>query len=267
MNINTWFYPTILFAVMLYYLSRKIWQIKNGRLFRCIFFIISIILFLPAFLYNFYYLHWMDDAVWYYQFRALPGTELLAAGAGVLAGIVGAVCNKYKLLSNSFILCVLVLGIFVPHSKSALFPVDYSSLENKWRNGFCLQSSNSTCGPASAATILNHVGISMTEAELAKECYSYIGGTEIWYIARALEKRGFQCRFVIDKKDGIHDLPCPCIAGINIGAGHFITIIDKVQDAYIIGDPLVGRKRMKLEDVFQRLNFTGFFLVVSRSVD
>lgn len=263
MNINTWFYPTIIFAVMLYYLSLKLWQINTGRLFRYIFIVVSIILFIPAFLYIFYYLHWMDDAVWYYQFRALPGTELLAAGAGVLSGVIGSVCKKYKLLSNSFILCLLILGIFIPYCKSALFPVDYSSLENKWRNGFCLQSSNSTCGPASAATILGCYGIPVTEAELAKECYSYIGGTEIWYIARALEKRGFRCRFAIDKKDEIHDFPYPCIAGINIGAGHFITIIDKEQDAYIIGDPLVGRKSIKTEDVFRRINFTGFFLVVS----
>ena len=263
MNINILFFPTIIIAVTAFYLSRRIWARKAGRLFRFIFFIAAIILFIPAFLFVFYYLHWMDDAVWFYQFRACPYTELLAAGGGVLAGIVGAVCKQYKKLSTPFVMCLLVLGIFIPHSKSAVFPVNYDSLGNKWRNGVCFQSSNSTCGPASAATILNHYGVTVTEAEFAKECYSYIGGTEIWYIARALDRRGLQCRFKIFEKKP-YDLPYPCIAGIDVGAGHFITIIDKENDTYVIGDPLVGRKRIEAEDVFRRINFTGFFLTISK---
>ena len=261
MNINLIFFPTIILAVIAFYLSRRLWMRKTGSLFRVVFLIVGIILFVPAFLFVFYYLHWMDNAVWYYQFRACPYTELLAAGAGILAGIFSARCKQYKYISTPFVICLLIIGIFVPYSKSTIFPVKYTALEDKWRNGFCLQSSNATCGPASAVSILSHYDVDVTEAELAKECYSYIGGTEVWYIARAFKRRGFQCRFKIFENKP-YDLPYPCIAGIDVGAGHFITIIDKENDTYIIGDPLVGRKRIEAEDVFRRINFTGFFMVV-----
>ncbi|MHC5083119.1 MAG: cysteine peptidase family C39 domain-containing protein [Planctomycetota bacterium] len=263
MNINPLLIPTIIIAVLLFYLSRHLWIKASKPSLKGLFLLLSILLSAPAILFVIYYLHWFDNAIWFYHYRSLPLTELSAAGAGALAGIIAAVSKKRKLLSGSFILCLLILGIFIPHSKSIVFPVDYDNLNERWTNGFCLQSTNSTCGPASAATVLKHLGIEAGEKELARECYSYIGGTEIWYIARALRARDLQCRFVIYEEKPF-ELPYPCIAGIDIGAGHFITIIDKIGDTYIIGDPLVGRKRIKENVVFKRINFTGFFLVINQ---
>ena len=264
MNINLIFIPTIILTLISFHISRELWIKKTKPLFRLVFFVIGVIFFIPAFLFVFYYLHWMDNAVWYYQFRTVPYIELFASGAGILAGILAGASKKHIRLSSTFFICILIIGIFIPHSKSTIFPVDYEELENKWRNDFCIQSSNATCGPASASTILNHYGVSITETELAKKCYSYIGGTEIWYIARTLNRMGFECQFKIFQNKP-YDLPYPSIAGIDIGAGHFITIIDKQNDIYIIGDPLVGRKTISEKDIFRRINFTGFFLVVSKN--
>ena len=63
-------------------------------------------------------------------------------------------------------------------------------------------------------------------------------------------------------KGNFDHLPCPSIAGIDIGAGHFIAILKKTKDAYIIHDPLIGTRKTSEKDVLKRTTFTGFFLVV-----
>lgn len=260
MNINWILIPTLVCALAFFFLGRYLWLRHSGYLLKGILLFISILCSIPAFLLVIYYLHWFDDAILFYQFRTMPFSELSACGVGLFAGIISVLFKKHKLVSCPFVLCMLFLGIFIPHSKSILYPADYNALDNRWINGICRQSCNSTCGPASAATILKHCGIDATEQELARECYSYIGGTEIWYISRALHKRGLSCQFAI-LKEKPYNLPYPSIAGIDIGSGHFITILDKEDDTYILGDPLIGRKKINEEDLFRRIKFTGFFLV------
>jgi hypothetical protein len=263
MNINWILIPTLVSALGLFFLGRYLWLRHCGYISKGILVFISILCSVPAFLLVIYYLHWFDDAILFYQFRSIPFSELSACGVGLLAGIISVLFKKYRFVSPPFVLCLLFLGIFIPHSKSILYPADYNALDNRWINGICRQSCNSTCGPASAATILKHYGIDATEQVLARECYSYIGGTEIWYIARALHRRGLICQFAI-LKDKPYILPYPSITGIDIGTGHFITILDKEDDTYILGDPLIGRKKINEEDIFKRINFTGFFLIVRK---
>lgn len=262
MNINFCFIPTVLLALLLFYLGNYFGSLKQKSTAIWILLFISVPLSIPAVLFVVYYLHWFDNAAWFYQLRSYPCVELSAAGIGLLAGLIAGAIKRRNLFSVSFLVSLLVIILFVPHSKSAMFPVDYSSLEDRWENGICLQTSGATCGPACAATLLRHYGIQTTEQELAKTCYSYIGGTEIWYIARALRKQGLVCKFVIYRTKS-YTLPYPSIAGIDMGVGHFIAILDKQGDYYLVGDPLAGEQRIKEEDIFENIPFTGFFLVVS----
>ena len=166
-------------------------------------------------------------------------------------------------MSRPFLLILLIIAVSIPYLKPVLAPLDYESLDNNCINNIFLQTSSATCGPACAATILRYYGIPAAEQEIARECYTYIGGTEVWYIARALRKRGLTCQFQIQKEKPF-TLPYPAIAGIDIGAGHFITILEKKDDSYAIGDPIVGRKIIEESDIRDRINFTGFFLVVRK---
>lgn len=263
MNLNTYFIPTVIIAVSLFFICRHYWLTKTAGRFRALLLVLGLLLFIPACLYVLYYNHWFDNAIWFYQLRSLPGSELLASGAGVLAGVFGGIFKKRKFLSTPFLLCLLVLGIFIPHSKSAILPIDYDQMNDKWEDGVCRQSTGATCGPASAATVLRYLGDTVTEAKLAKESYSYVGGTEIWYIARTLRRRGYSCEFKVFKEVP-YELPYPSIAGIDIGSGHFIAICDKASESYVIGDPLIGCREIPVEKIFHRITFTGFFLVISK---
>jgi hypothetical protein len=263
MNFNWFFIPTLILSTVLFFYSQYIWQRLKSKQSKMQFLFLSLFLFIPGFLIIVYYFHVLDQCVWFYQFRSIPGTELFIAGLGPLSGILALSIAKIRFVSRPFIFTLFIIAVSIPYLKPLLAPLDYDSLDDNCVNGVFLQSSGATCGPACAATILKYYGIPATEQEIAKECYTYVGGTEIWYIVRALHKRGMTCKFQIQKEKPL-TLPYPAIAGIDIGAGHFITILNKTGDSYTLGDPLVGKKVIDESDIRRRINFTGFFLVVRK---
>jgi len=64
-------------------------------------------------------------------------------------------------------------------------------------------------------------------------------------------------------------LPYPAIVGVRLGgpkgAGHFIAILGKDQDKYIVGDPLTGREDLDASQLQDRYFFTGFSMVAKPS--
>ena len=156
---------------------------------------VSIVLGIPGFLLPLYYLHWFDDAIWFYQFRSIPAIELTAAGAGLFAGGLAGLIKRQAFLSRALLIAVLTLGIVIPYLKPLLGPLPSHSFTDQWRDDVCLQSTASSCGAASAATVLKALGQHVTERELAHECFTYAGGTENWYVARAFRRRGYRVTY------------------------------------------------------------------------
>lgn len=276
MRLNLLLFPTLLLALILYLAGWKIAAkcSSAGRLASAV--LLSALLAVPALLYAFYYAHLFDSAVWFYTLRAWPGSELAASGAGLGAGLAAggiqrsALGSRSRLIqrvtSGSLLFCLALL-LFIPYGKPLIAPLREAP-KDQWINGVCIQSTPSTCGPASAATLLRRFGLEASERELARECFSYGGGTENWYIARALQRRGFSTRFVVGKPRPVTIL-YPSIAGTEVGgpggAGHFITILGKEDDRYLIGDPIQGCLLLTLEQLRSRFYLTGFFLVVTPS--
>jgi Peptidase C39 family len=100
--------------------------------------------------------------------------------------------------------------------------------------------------------------------EIAKEAHSYVGGTEAWYLARAIRSRGFEVDF--DFRSGFSpEQGLPAVVGVSFGVtGHFIAVLGREGDRYIIGDPLSGREVLTLEELEKRYNFTGFHMRVKQ---
>lgn len=218
---------------------------------------------LPAILFATYYFHWFDDAVWFYRFRAVPLTELSASGAGLLAGLVYAWLARRGHGARYLVPPLLLAGLFVPYMKAVVAPLDPSQLAGRCRDGVCLQSTPSTCGPASVATLLRMFDFEESEKTLAQEAFTSAGGTENWYLARALRRRGFPVDYVIVERP-VTRLPHPSVAGVTLpgGAGHFIAILEETGDAYVIGEPMHGKLTVPKSRLSSSYNFTGFFLVV-----
>ena len=216
---------------------------------------------IPGASFSIYYAHIIPDSAWYFQFRSIPGTELLVVFIGVAAGLI-ATLPRTLLLAP--LLGVAAFSI-TPIIKLFIGPISKDSFTQEWDDGVCLQSTASTCGAASTATIINHLGGNVQEAEIAKEAHSYAGGTEAWYLARAVRKRGFKAHF--DFYSGFApEAGLPAIVGVKLGAvGHFIAVLGKENDHFIVGDPLIGREILSWEDLHERYEFTGFHLRIQNS--
>lgn len=162
------------------------------------------------------------------------------------------------------LLMVPLLGVAAvaaaPVIKPVFGPLALHSWEEKWRDGVCLQSTGSTCGPASVATILRYLGREASEAELAREAHSYAGGTEAWYLARAARARGCETRF--DLGQGFDpDGGLPAMAGVRLGGlGHFIAILSRNGGHFVVADPMRGREEISADSLTRSYEFTGFHL-------
>ena len=225
------------------------------------------VLALPALCYDLYYLHLWGEPMWLYRIRSWPGSELFAAPAGLIAGWIQARLQGRWRISLYSMSALVLLAMAVPYVKQASGPM---TLTEKWKDGVCLQSSASTCGPASAATLLAAMGIPASEAEIARDSYSTASGTENWYLRRAIEKRGISTRYVWVEPP-VTQVPHPAIAGISLGKGfgHFIAILgEDAEGNILIADPLYGTSKMRNPSTAtltkEDSKFTGFFLVLEK---
>lgn len=223
--------------------------------------VLALFVALPGASFAAYYAHILPEAAWYYQFRSIDGTELLVVFIGVAGGLVATFLPRLLLILP---LAGVTAFTIVPHIKPFLGPIPSGAMKDKWDGRICLQSTPSTCGAASTASILRYFGIDATEGVAAAEAHSYTGGTEAWYLARAVRSRGLDAAF--DFSSGF--LPeggLPAVVGVRLGSiGHFIPVIGKDGDRFIIGDPLIGKELLTSEELHQRYRFTGFHMRVKR---
>lgn len=204
-----------------------------------------------------YYAHIIPEAAWYYEFRSIPGIELLLVFLGVAGGLVATFLPRLLL---GFPLFVVAAFSIVPFIKPFVGPIPEGKLRAKWDGEVCLQSTSSTCGAASTATILKQLGTDATESEIAAEAHSYSGGTEAWYLARAARSRGFDVDFVFTSGFS-PETGLPAVVGVRLGSiGHFIPILGRDGDLFVVGDPLRGRELLSREELNRRYKFTGFHM-------
>ena len=222
---------------------------------------LAIVAAIPAASFSVYYVHVLPEPGWYYQFRSIAGTELLMVFMGVAGGLVAALIPRMLLGIPLFGLAAFSIA---PIIKPFIGPIPNGTLRDEWDSEVCLQSTPSTCGAASTATILKQFGADVTESELAAEAHSYARGTEAWYLARAARSRGFDVNFEfspgVSPEDGL-----PAVVGVRLGSnGHFIAILGQEGDMFVIGDPLRGREVLSREELEHRYDFTAFHMRIER---
>lgn len=228
---------------------------------------------IPALLYVIYYTGVLGEAGWFYSFRAIPGTELAAGGAGLFAGWLQMKRNQSprvkKLMSAGFIPFLLVLCVAIPYLKQIFLRPHWGNFGDRWSHGVCLQSSESSCGPASAATLLKFFGKPASEKQIAQEAFTSRRGTENWYLIRTLRRQGLHAEYAINPPGSV-DLHSPSITGVRLGgqtgSGHFIAVLAKETNGFVVADPLSGRRTMTEKQLLDHYYFTGFSIVVTTNL-
>ncbi|MGA2299144.1 MAG: cysteine peptidase family C39 domain-containing protein [Candidatus Acidiferrum sp.] len=236
---------------------------SSSLVFRTLLTLFGVVLAIPGLLYVFYYAHWFDSAAWFITLRIAPYSELLAAGMGFLAGVIQSFFKPRSFTAKLVMPGILLAAVFIPYLKSFLDPVDLRHLHTNCQGESCIQSTPSTCGPSSAASLLINYGVVTSERDLARDSFTSNSGSEIWNLARALQKRGFLTRIEIQSPNAISP-PGSSIAGVLLpgGAGHFIAILDRRDDDFVVMDPLKGLIATSGWGLRQTYKFTGFFLLV-----
>lgn len=234
------------------------WAMRQCARCRVILAVVAVLAALPGLSFAAYYLHVIPERAWYYDFRSIVGIEVLMVWIGVAGGMVASVLPR---VLRALPMAAVVVCVALPLVKPLVGPL--GPLKDEWRDGVCLQSTPSTCGPAALATVISDLGGNTGEEELAKAAHTYDHGTEAWYLARAARVRGYDVRFDIGS-GGFHpDGGLPAVVGVMIGArGHFIAVLGREGEKFIVGDPLVGRELLTLEQMEQRWDFTGFHMRV-----
>ena len=147
----------------------------------------------------------------------------------------------------------------------------------QWHNGVCLQSHPSTCGAASAATLLSRRGVPTTEIEMIDACLTSRAGTVPLGLYRGIalkaERTGHRAAVASREPNqwiGRGQLPNVALVKFDRsqrpssparllgphGEGHAVTVIGRADDGrWIIGDPAVGRIYWSDEEF--RSYFTG----------
>ena len=270
---NPLIFPTLGMAGLLFAWGRWIARQPHGKGWLAAWTALTFAAATPALLFAAYYTHLFDHAGWFYAFRALPLTELTAAGIGLGAGLLAELIRRstnrsrwaaVSRYSPSIAAVGMALILAVPYVKPIIAPLR-TPPHDQWREGVCLQNTPATCGPACAATLLRQFGRNGSERELARECFSYAGGTENWYVARAIRQRGLHAEYLLSEPQPDR-IPFPAIAGVGLSTGgrvgHFIAILEQQEGRYVVADPLIGKLLLTPNDLRSRYYFTGFFLVV-----
>ena len=183
------------------WLSRKaLTKIQNYLLA-----VFSIVAAVPAFLFAVYYTGILGEAGWFYSLRSWPNSEFLACGAGLLAGWLQTQRSQSqkirKQVSVGFVPFILLLCVGAPYLKQIFLRPDWNGFNDRWSEGVCLQSSESSCGPASAATLLKFAGKPATEKEIAQQSFTSRRGTENWYLIRTLRRHGLNVHYSFTQKE------------------------------------------------------------------
>ncbi len=218
------------------------------------------LLSVPSLLFAAYYLHVLPEWAWFYSLRSWVGSEFLAVFLGGAAGALAALLPRRWLMLPLFVVMALAT---VPYIKPLIGPLPDSVFQERTAGDMCLQSTASTCGPASVATILRRLGRSGDERKIAREAFSYEGGTEAWYLARYARARGLSVRF--DFRDTFSpEAGLPALVGVRLGgAGHFIAVLEFRGGQITFADPLRGEERLPLAEILRRYQFTGFHMVIT----
>ncbi|WP_159567192.1 cysteine peptidase family C39 domain-containing protein [Budvicia diplopodorum] len=286
--VNPSYYAALVLSPLLFFTSAKLLsKIKSRsgkRRYIAITFMMALIsLSIPA--------AYLSDAIGehpgYAQFRVLAYSELLVCLSAPFVGVVGVgiasvllkASGKRWLKRGIYLFCLFtVLGYtslpFVKQlAKPRPFYPNAATIGNRWIDGIALQTTPSTCGPASLATILARYGSGETEANIAEQAYSSSRGTENWYLARYAAKLGYRYHFLTELN--LAKVPTPSIIGVNVKrinragkpsrAGHFITLLDSHDGYYLIADSLSGLHRLTAEQFDRKYYYRGFVLHISKA--
>ena len=207
-----------------------------------------------------YYAHRFDDLPGYFRYRTWWWADHVPALSGLLVGCSLRLGHRTARLAATAAAALLAIAAIVgPWAKPLFVPLEALDPAGRWEDGVCRQTTYSTCGPCALTNLLHRHGIATSERELAAEAMTSGTSTELWYLARCAERRGFATSFVM----GDPALQPDAIIGKgSVGTGHFVAITRGPDGTLSIADSVAGASHMTLAQARHLLGTPGMSLLV-----
>ncbi len=122
-----------------------------------------------------------------------------------------------------------------------------------------MQTTTYNCGPATLATVLNNLGINVTEQELATLAGTDENGTTMYGLVQAAKAKGLNA---VGMKISVNELKKNNIVFITVNGGpHYSVVREVTADKVLLADPSLGNIEMTKEKFAEV--YSGNALVVS----
>ena len=233
----------------------------------------------------------LADSTWWPKILPVKAiivySNLLIPLCGTLSGIIWANKKLYK-FRRILVMTLLLFLAFTPTITQ--IPLKQAQFHNIWNDDICIQTSQTSCVPAAATTLLKHFGIETNEQEMAKLSLTQPDGTSLFGLFRALKIKTQDSQYqVLLGKAGLEklrkDIPLPVILivcldeetnknnprysekwGWGVGVTHSVVLFKFIDNDKIeIGDPSIGRETWNtkaLEDLWH-----GEFITITGVTD
>lgn len=186
-----------------------------------------------------------------------------SVGGVITGGAIAALFCLPKDRNRRRAICVFVItGLFValsPRKSEILTPYEPSG-EDVWKDGVCIQTTDSSCGPASLATCFRALGVPGKEDDLAAEANTSADGTLIADLGRVARSHGLSAAFHAHEQAS--SVPLPAVASVTLPGkiDHFVALVERNGQRFI-ADPLNGLHPMASAKYYE---WSGMFLSVNR---
>jgi ABC-type bacteriocin/lantibiotic exporter with double-glycine peptidase domain len=164
------------------------------------------------------------------------------------------------LIAKTIAVCMSLVVMALPWAKPLINPLAEFATQNVVTNGVIHQTSPSTCGPCAMAFTLSLLGCTASEGVLADESFTSGSGTELWFLARCAERRGFRVTYSASTSV----LSADSIIGIRLGdTGHSVSVYGVSDDYVAIHDSMQGRTMIPRTTLLTTYRYSGLSLHVA----
>lgn len=131
----------------------------------------------------------------------------------------------------------------------------------------CIQSTDYTCGAASAVTLLKYWGISTTEREMADLTRTrYAFGVEMIPLTQAIAQKtreeNLTVCLITSDWETLKSFNTPCIVNTKWSPliDHVVVVMKATEDGVTVADPLTGIKYWSRDEFLSKWRGTGIFI-------
>jgi len=187
----------------------------------------------------------------------------------VLTTPLSRVPKKWDRIVISILMTVMVFAASIwPFIEPAFERNEIARLQtNIDANGVCIQTTDFTCGPASAVTALRKLGLPGEEGKIGIiSGTSSIEGTPPDMLAEALQNEYGKDGLIAEYRS-FKDISDLKQAGLTLAVikyrflvDHYVAVLEVTDTEVVVGDPLGGLARMSYKDFRKKWRFVGVVL-------